>query len=148
MRIPADLSWAYTIGMAELDAPELIAFLPTADMAAHLLHDAVDIMRSGRLMPEDGLRWNNEGLECCCRLVHESQYLGLNVFRLAKLRHQQKIGRREAVAAYQLFLPDNDGRYPWEPGCASGVREAQPLLFEPFDPNPRKRGPLAALMRM
>ncbi len=148
MRVGGDLAWAYTIGMAELGAPELISFLTTGDMAANLLHEAQAHMTSGRLTPEDGLRWDDDGFECCWRRVHESQYLGLNVFRLAKLRHEKKIGRREAVEAYQLFLPDNEGRYPWEPGCASGVRDVQPLLFEPFDPNRPKRGPLAALMRM
>jgi hypothetical protein len=135
MRVPGgDLSWAYTIGMVEADAPELISFLPNADWAANLLNAARAAMMSGRLVPEDGLRWTDDGL-------------GLNVFRLAKLRHQQRIGRREAVEAYQLFLPDDEGRYPWDAGCPAAVRDVQPLLFEPFDPNP-KRGPLATLMRM
>lgn len=147
MRIPGDLNWAYTIGMADAGWPELISFLPTSDMAANLLHEAQDHMRSGRLVPQDGLRWRDDNVECCWRRVHESQYLGLNVFRLAKLRHEQRLGRREPIDAYQIFLADNEGRYPWQAGCHAAVSAVQPLLFEHFDPKP-KRGPLATLMRM
>lgn len=149
MRVPVDLPWAYTIGLVDQGQPELIAFLPNADWAANLLHEAQGCMTRGDLTPEDGLRWRlDDDLECCWRRVHESQYLGLNVFRLAKLRHERRIGRREAVEAYQLFAPDGEGRYPWDPGCDRAVRDVQPLLFEPFDPNPPKRGPLATLMRL
>lgn len=146
MQVRGDLEWAYTIGLVDAGRPELIAFLP-ADMAANILHEAQAYLARGDLALQDGLQWSVLGIECCWRRVDESQYLGLNVFRLAKLRHEQRIGRREAVEAYQLFLPDNDGRYPWEPGCATEMRDLQPLLFEPFDPN-AKRGPLATLMRM
>lgn len=149
MRVPGgDLSWAYTIGMVEAGVPELISFLPNADWAANLLNAAQAQVRAGQLVAEDGLRSTDEGFEYCWRRVHESQYLGLNAFRLAKLRHEQRLGRREAVEAYQLVVPDGEGRYPWDPACAKSVRDVQPLLFEPFDPNPPKRGPLATLMRM
>lgn len=148
MRVFGDLDWAYTIGLAEVGQPELISFLPTADGAASLLDDALAQIARGDLSLEDGVRWHGPGFECCWRRVHESQYLGLNVFRLAKLRHEKQVGRREAVEAYQAFLPDDAGRYPWEPECRAGVRDCQPLLFEPFKADPPKRGPLATLMRM
>ena len=143
-----DLKWAYTIGLAETGAPELIAFLPSADMAANVLHETQTYLARGDLVLADGLRWNDLNLECCWRRVHESQYLALNVFFLSKLRRERLSGRREAIEAYQLFLPDREGRYPWEPGCHAANRDAQPLLFSPFDPDQLKRGPLAALMRM
>ena len=142
------LKWAYTIGLADVGAPELIAFLPSADGAANILHDAQAYVRRGDLVLEDGLRWNGLEFDCCWRRVHESQYLALNVFFLTKLRHERRTRKREALEAYQLFLPDHAGRYPWEDGCADLVRAAQPLLFEPFDPEQLRRGPLAALMRM
>jgi len=68
------------------------------------------------------------------------------MFFLAKLRHEQRLGRREAIEAFQLFLPDNEGRYPWDPGCK--VSQSQPPLFEPFHEAQLKRGPLAAVMRI
>ena len=146
MLVRADPQWAYTIGMAEVGAPEIVAFLP-ADTAANLLHEAQGQLTSGELRLEDGLSWTIREVNACWRKVDESQYMGLNVFRLAKLRHEQKVGRREAVDAYQLFLPDHAGRYPWEPGCDKIMRDMQPLLFEPFTPHPPKIGPLARIIR-
>jgi hypothetical protein len=140
------LQWAYTIGLADIGFPEMIAVIPSANGAANMLHEAQEHMARGDLVLEDGLRWNGLGFECCWRRVHESQYLALNMFFLTKLRHERRTGRREALEAYQLFLPDDEDRYPWDPGCK--VRESQPLLFQPFDPEQLKRGPLAALMRM
>jgi hypothetical protein len=140
------LKWAYTLGAGETLGAELIAFMPFVDVPKALLQVAMDQIRQGDLVLRDELQWSDRGLEGCWRRVHESQYLGLSVFRLAKLRHEKRMGRREALAAYQFFIPDSSGRYPWEPSCASDVKSCQPLLFEPFDMN--ARGPLAALMRM
>ncbi|WP_293676149.1 DUF4262 domain-containing protein [uncultured Phenylobacterium sp.] len=142
------LKWAYSIGLADAGRPELIAFLLSADAAANMLHEAQDHIARGDLVLEDGLRWNGLGFECCWRRVHESQYRALNVFFLTKLWHERRRGRCEAVAAYQLFLPDRNGRYPWEPECHKANRDSQPLLFQPFVPEQMRRGPLAALMRM
>jgi hypothetical protein len=141
-------TWSYTVGLTE-DAgiPELIAFMPV-NYAANILHEAQDHIRRGELVLADGLRWETPDLKACWRQVHESQYLGLNVFRLAKLRHERRTGRREALTAYQLFLPDHDGLYPWESGCHEIMRNMQPLLFEPFNEKQPRGGPLAALMRM
>lgn len=146
MLIRDNPQWAYTIGMAELGAPELIAFLP-ADMAANLLHEAQGCIASGELVLNDGLEWTTHGVNGCWRKVEESQYLALNVFRLAKLRHERKAGRAEAVDAYQLFLPDHAGRYPWEPGCDKIMCDMQAPLFEPFNARPPKGGALAKIMR-
>jgi hypothetical protein len=143
-----ELKWAYTIGLADAGRPEMIAFLHSAHMAANILHETQAYLARGDLVLEDGLRWNDLGLDGCWRRVHESQYLALNVFFLTKLRHERRSGRREAVDAYQFFRPDQEGRYPWEPGCNRVVRDCQPMLFEPHHPDQLRRGPLAALMRM
>ena len=141
-----ELKWAYTIGLADSGGSEMISVIPSANGAANMLHEAQEHIARGDLVLADELRWDGLGFECCWRRVHESQYLALNMFFLTKLRHERRTGRREAVEAYQLFLPDDDGRYPWDPGCK--VAKSQPLLFQPFDPDQLKRGPLAALMRM
>lgn len=143
------LKWAYTVGLSDTPGlPELIAMLPSANGAANILRDALARVRSGELVLEDGLRWDGLGFECCWRKVHESQFMALNVMFVTKLRDEHRTGRRRALESFQLFLPDDGGRYPWEPGCREGLVRTQPLLFEPFDPEQLKRGPLAALMRM
>jgi hypothetical protein len=148
MLVRGELDWAYTIGLPEVGLPELVAFLPTADMAANLLHEAQEYVARGEVKPSDGLRWDALGFEVCFRRVDEEQYLALGALRLSKLRHEQLVGRREAVETYQLFLPDEADLYPWEPGCQKSVIDNQPLLFQPFDRDQGKRGALAALMRM
>ncbi|MEW5687450.1 MAG: DUF4262 domain-containing protein [Pseudomonadota bacterium] len=148
MLVRGELDWAYTIGLHERGLPELAAFLPTADMAANLLNEVREHLARGELKLSDGLRWNALGFEVCARRVDDGQYLALNALRLSKLRHEALTGRREAVESYQLFLPDNAGRYPWEPDCEKSVVAAQPQLFKPFEQTQRERGPLAALMRM
>lgn len=142
------LKWAYTIGLAEAGLPELIGVMPSVNIAANILHESQAFLARGDLVLKDGLRWNGLGPEVCWRRVHESHYLALNMFFLAKLRHETLTGRREAVEAFQAFLPDRAGRYPWEAGCDKDFRGTQPPLFEPFDPAQLKRGPLAALMRV
>lgn len=149
MRVPGrELSWAYTIGLAEAGLPELVAFMPEADMAANVLHAAREHLARDELKLTDGLRWDALGFEVCWRRVDEELYLALGALRLAKLRHEVLSGRRQAVETYQLFLPDDAGRYPWETGCDRGFALTQPPLFQPFDWAQRERGPLAALMRM
>lgn len=145
MKVESDLPRAYTIGLVEAGQPELVAFLP-ADIAAALLNEAQGCLARGELTLTDGLGWNLLEKEFCWRKVDESQYLGLSVFRLAKLRHHKRLGRREPVAAYQLFMPDHNGRYPWEPGCHKIMRNTQPLLFKPLNEAPPRTGPLARLM--
>ncbi|PZQ64595.1 MAG: hypothetical protein DI570_04880 [Phenylobacterium zucineum] len=149
MRVPGrELNWAYTIGLAEAGLPELVAFLPTADMAANAVHQTRDCLVRGEVRPADGLRWDGAGFEACFRRLDDEQFLALGALRLSKLRHETLTGRREAVETYQIFLPDEAGRYPWEPGCLKSVAASQPPLYQPFDWDQGQRGPLAALMRM
>lgn len=148
MLVRGALDWAYTVGLHEAGLPELVAFLPTADMAANVLHKAREHLVRGELTLSDGLRWDGLGFEVCWRRVDDEQYLALGALRLSKLRHEVLTGRREAVETYQLVMPDDAGVYPWEPGCQKNVVNAQPPLFRRFDPAQRARGPLASLMRM
>lgn len=39
-------------------------------------------------------------------------------------------GASSPMPAYQLFWPDENGRFPWERGCAQISRALQPLLFK------------------
>ena len=127
------LSWAYSIGFPEtVGAPELICFAPALG-AARLLADAREYLSDGRLKLRDGAIWDALGFPLCFRPVHESQMMGFQWMRLAKEHAEAQAGRRVDVEAYQLFLPDNEGRYPWEEGCLPGVKDMQPLLFNPLD---------------
>lgn len=149
MRIDAPLlKWAYTVGLSDTKLPELICFIPSVTVAYNLLADMQARVRSGEIAPVDGFRWQHQGFECCFRQVHESQYLALNAFFVTKMRRERRTGRREAVKAYQIFLPDRAGRYPWDRGCDRTMIDLQPPLFQAFDERQLRRGPLSALMRI
>jgi hypothetical protein len=82
------------------------------------------------------------GFPICWRKVHESQVMGFQWMRYAKAHAEAQAGSRVDVEAYQLFLADVSGLYPWEEGCHPGMVERQPLLFMPLDPDnhpPRAR---------
>ncbi len=136
--VPVDgtpLCWAYSIGLAEtLGCPDLICFGPTGPDAEHKLIDVQRHLRSGDLKLEDGLHWNGLDVEVCWRRVHESQYLGFGWFHLAKEVREGRTGNREPVEAFQMFIPDLSGLYPWEAGCDREMHDLQPMLFLPFDP--------------
>ncbi|MBI1199390.1 MAG: DUF4262 domain-containing protein [Phenylobacterium sp.] len=131
-----DFGWAYTVGLWErFGLPELITFTLSGDDAARLIAEAQACIATTNLSLEDGLLWNDLGFECCWRRVSESQYLGFQWFYFTKWYYESRASRREPVECFQLFSPDNAGRFPWEDGCSEGVRRCQPQLFRPFDPD-------------
>ncbi len=136
--VPVDsrkFCWAYSIGFMEtLSVPDPITFGPSGDDVTHRLIDVRSYLADGRLTLQDGLRWDGLGFEVCWRRVHESHFLGFGWFDVAKRIREQRTGERVAVEAFQMFIPDAAGLYPWEPGCDREVRAFQPMLFLPFDP--------------
>jgi hypothetical protein len=139
-------TWAYTTGLHERHgAPELIAFTLSKALSMQLVSEVAAHLVGGRLTLEDGLRRDDLGppYQICFRRVEPDQYLGFGWFYLTKQYYEQRTGQREAVDAFQIFLPDTSGLFPWEVGCAEEVRRAQPRLFLPFDPNLPFGGALA-----
>jgi hypothetical protein len=134
VRIRGELNWAYTMGFADAGLPELLCFLPSADGAADLLHDTRGFLERSELVLTDGSKWNGLGVECCWRRVHPSHVQASNVLLLMKQRVERLTGGREFPETYQLFLPDRNGKYPWDHGCDRSVAAVQPMLFEPFHP--------------
>ena len=59
--------------------------------------------------------------------------MGLQFMTLAKQHAEFQAGRRVDIEAYQFFLPDAAGRYPWDEGCQARMRDMQPLLFLPLE---------------
>jgi len=140
-----EFGWAYTIGLHEtFGTPDLISFAPDAEPVARMLVDVQAALRDGSLVLTDGLRWDGLGYEVCFRAVHETQYLGFNWFYVAKEIRQERTGKREAFPAYQLIVPDDAGRYPWDAGCDPEYADVQPQLFLPLDEEPNTRRVLAA----
>jgi hypothetical protein len=113
-----------------------------------LLTDVQARLRDGSLVLHEGMKWDDLGFEVCCRRIHETQYLAINWFYLAKQWREERTGQRLAVDAFQLFFPDGAGLYPWEEGCARDICKFQPQLFLPAEEEPRTRRMLAAAGRV
>lgn len=141
--VEGPLPWAYSIGFpSSVGAPEVICFAPAMG-AARILSDTHAHLADRRLVLRDGLVWDGLGFPSCWRKVHESQVMGFQWMRLAKAHAEAEAGARVDIEAYQLFLPDVSDLYPWDDGCHPQMREMQPLLFMPLDPDnhpPRARG--------
>jgi len=84
------------------------------------------------------------GFEGCWRRAHESQVMGFQWLVLAKAHAESRAVRRVAIDAFQFVFPDDEGRYPWDDGCAKGVRASQPQLHLPLDLSKFPRSALAA----
>ena len=88
----------------------------------------IDRIEEGAL--EDGQSWSiGDGQTVIGRFVHAS-HLGDDYFSDA--RFVREVGEvTDPLSAYQLFWPDERGRYPWDDEGEDSCRRLQPLLFEP-----------------
>ncbi len=120
--------FAYTVGFTRtLDLPEFIMFgLPLKTLHG-ILWDVFRALKAGRA-PEDGQRWSDliEGYDCMLRRVHPTQVIREHFNSALWFRGDQPL------TAFQVVWPDRDGRFPWDPGCAQGVRDDQPALYLPW----------------
>jgi hypothetical protein len=139
-------TWAYTVGLYERHGvPELIAFSLSEELSVQLVGDVAKHVVDEGLSIEDGLRRVDLGppFEVCFRRVDPGQYLGFGWFYLTKRYYEQRTGERKAVDAFQIFIPEPSGRFPWEAGFPEELRRVQPRLFLPFDPEQPLGGALA-----
>ena len=123
-----DPPFAYTVGlMHSFGHPELILFGRPEDDGA-ILADLVAAIRAGSRIDEPKEYNLLEGFPVATRRVHETQHEQHLGFAMGFLRNMRRIGELEAV---QVFVPDVDGRYPFQPNCAQPVYESQPRLDIP-----------------
>lgn len=121
--------FAYTVGLMQTyKHPELILFGRLEDDAA-ILADLVAAIRNGNRIDAPAAYELLDGFPVATRPVHETQhelYLG---FAMGFLTRIGRLGELEAV---QVFVPDIDGRYPFDPNCALPVYLSQPRLDLPL----------------
>lgn len=116
--------WAYTIGLHERSGhPELAVFGMELEQMHHVLNHAAALVRTGRRLEPGEHEGVFEGLPCAVRPV-EPRWLPV-FFGNAGWHY-----KRQDVPILQVFWPDAEGRFPWDPRFAASWRERQPLLFE------------------
>lgn len=120
--------WAYSVGLWELaGAPELILFGHDEVWSNGPLSHAKQELCEG-LVLEDGTLWKIEEFEGVWRRVHPIQIRDAEWFNCARRYRRERTGS-EDFEAYQLFVPDEGGKYPWEEGFDEEFRHYQPELY-------------------
>jgi hypothetical protein len=113
---PPYAEFAYTVGLTELDLPELVVTGLRADRAAGLLDQvAAHSLHAGPPPAGERLVVVERELEVV-ELPHPDAHLSVAVALYG-----------EGVRAVQLVWRDDDGRWPWECGHRGG-RGGQPVL--------------------
>ncbi|MCA8989994.1 MAG: DUF4262 domain-containing protein [Planctomycetaceae bacterium] len=121
--------FTYTVGlMKSFEHPELIIMGRLED-GGRILAALVAAIQDGARIDQPQEYELLKGFPIATRPVDETQhelYLG---YAMGFLRECGRIGELEAV---QVFFPDAEGRYPFQPGCSLSVYLAQPRLDIPL----------------
>jgi len=117
--------FAYSAGLFHVyKHPEIIIFGLDLDIMHKIINNIGNAVKSGTQF-ESGNEYQHIFAKCGCqfRLVEPAwykDYLGWAIW----------FYEGSKFPVLQCFWPDREGRYPWDPGCASGVVELQPFLFK------------------
>ena len=117
-----------------LASPEVIMFGMTQEIANGLLWEAHRQLKAGELMLRDKAAWSldwEDGPQFAWRAVHPSQ-IRRDHFNIAIWYKERQGGRRSDLKAFQLFVADTQGLFPWEEGFDTDSRPIQPELYLPF----------------
>ena len=128
-------AFSYSIGFWESAAsPDVIMFGMTQEIANGLLWEAHRQLKAGELMLRDKAAWSldwEDGPQFAWRAVHPSQ-IRRDHFNIAIWYKERQGGRRSDLKAFQLFVTDTQGLFPWEEGFDADYRPIQPELYLPF----------------
>ncbi|GAB3486080.1 DUF4262 domain-containing protein [Amycolatopsis cihanbeyliensis] len=122
--------WAYTVGLTELDRPELVVTGLPLHQCHELLNDAAHhLLHTGTPPPGEQLRLpGRPPLVEVVELPEPSAHLNMAIAMY-----------RRGVRALQLVHPDIRGRWPWDRGYRGGDG-GQPVLGPRSTPPVRRHG--------
>ena len=121
----AEKPFAYTAGlMHTCQHPELIIFGRLRDDSG-ILDSLVAAIRDGNRIDEPQEYDLLDGFPIATRRVHRTQHELYFGFAMGFLTNIGRMGELEAV---QVFVPDRNGVYPFQPNCSLTVYESQPRL--------------------
>jgi hypothetical protein len=118
--------WAYSVGLWEwANAPELMVAGHDEVWSNGLIGHAQQLLREGQLVLTDMLQWDIEEFSGIWRRVDPVQVTDTEWFTCARRYKRERTGD-ETFDAYQLFVADAAGKYPWEDGFDESIRHIQP----------------------
>jgi Domain of unknown function (DUF4262) len=123
--VEAGPEWAFSIGLFHSYChPEVIIFGLKLDICIALVHEIGGHIKTGKEYDVEGEYGDilRDPYKCAFRFVqpyHDRDYLGYGCW----------FYQSDPFPTLQCFWPDKTGRFPWDEGCVSTVRDAQPLLY-------------------
>jgi hypothetical protein len=127
--------FSYSIGFWEsANAPEVIMFGASPELGNGLLGEAHRQLKAGELKLADEARWVIDwegGPALAWRAVHPSQ-VRREHFNIAIWYRERQGHSRYSLEAYQLFVGDQSGVFPWEEGYDLDYRPQQKELYLPY----------------
>ncbi|PSJ38861.1 hypothetical protein C7I55_16165 [Sphingomonas deserti] len=141
MGLDAAPSYLVTYGFfATYGLPEIIVFGDKfmLDTLLRLYNEMIDALEN-LISFRDDQHWpmKCDGHHVVGRFV-EASNVTADRFGDAQFCHQLA-GISKPIPAYQLFWPDENGRFPWERGCSEVCRSLQPLLSNRLYEVPTRR---------
>jgi len=117
-----------------LNQPEIVVFDIPRKGASELLWTTFERLKSGELVLDDGALLDPaDPMPFTWRKVHPSQVAEGEWLTLAKWRRFERTGQAVGLEAFQMVLPDGEGRLPWQEGYDERLRPRQPALWLPFE---------------
>jgi Domain of unknown function (DUF4262) len=116
-------AWAYSIGLQKtMQQPDIIIFGLRPVTMQQLIGNAAERMREG-VAYDDGLEDEEllQGYTCVFKSVREIWYD-------VTVKHARWFYGGSNFPLLQLYWPDRNGKFPWDPKCQPEVRSLQPLL--------------------
>jgi hypothetical protein len=116
-------AWAYSIGLQKtMQQPDIIIFGLRPATMQQLIGNAAERMREGVVygdgLEDDGLL---QGYTCVFKSVREIWYD-------VTVKHARWFYGGSNFPLLQLYWPDRNGKFPWDPECQPEVRSLQPRL--------------------
>lgn len=135
---PEPQPWCYTIGLSELQHPELVVMGLPPEAAHSVMTRAYERARFGNPL-ESGVEYELDSVRI--KLVEvPGDWLATDPSRMALWVQHYGPGRKALTLPYvtQLVWADAAGRFPDDPACDPAIRELQPVLADNPVDYPRK----------
>lgn len=110
----------YSVGLSDIDLPEIVTFSLPAVTATHIINDAAKLLREGNLpldTPIDNI--------CTLPLVFKA----VAPENAAEYIIQANNRSLRQLPAIQMIWPDKESRFPWEKDFDKNFLGIQPQLY-------------------
>lgn len=115
--------FSFSLGMSEVDLPELIVFALSAEVAEEILERVILQLFDGSLMLVDGAYIERAAaVQLRAREISPGQFFGFAASHIEQCEKRASPGR-----FFQLVLPDSNGHFPGDEGCDAITNYSQTM---------------------